>query len=326
MIEFKVGAGVCSEACFNFTSRLFIPSSTDDDLTISRHIHGLSLLHLAMTKAHGIPRCHLLELPVELRLLIYGYTQHTATLNSLMTAKNNHPILLSAQACPPRVTQIKIDGAPYVALIATCSTIRKEYLQFYHDLQAISLHFAFKQLYSHDTVDEFGTLGSYLDHFDQITDKLEMSLCNVSTLTLHLDCSMDTHPNSEYNPRSFREVLTPLPAQMSRLDNLLASFPRLQKLNIEVACWTRFYELYRRSGRSSQPISLLLDQSTAWRDRLPQLIIHETLMIYCAFAEIRSAYAGGQLPGCPRFAYFRAVPTTSPISWEGLDLEPIDFT
>lgn len=279
-----------------------------------------------MTKGQDIPRCCLLDLPVELRLLIYGYTRRTITLDSLIESKRHDFILLSAQNLPPHVRHIKIDGAPCIALIATCSTVRREYLEFYTGLDALGLELAFKHLYNHNTVDEFGTLGSYLDHFDLISPKLERDLCNVSTLTLCLDCGRDTHPRSEYVLRQFWEMLTHLAVQMSCFDTLLDSFPRLQRLNIEVTCWTRFYELFRREGRSSQPLSRILDQSTAWRDRSPRLDIHETLIIYCDFAESRSASSWGSPIGFPRFAYFRGTPATSPISWEGLDLEPIEST
>jgi len=83
--------------------------------------------------SNGYPRSRLLELPVELRLLIYDFTRHTIIRDRPNTREGIAPIIIAGQAAtsPARLhcLRITIDGAPTTALLRLCSTIRHEYMQ-----------------------------------------------------------------------------------------------------------------------------------------------------------------------------------------------------
>jgi len=142
-------------------------------------------IQCSMSTKSPPPRCYLLELPLELRLMIYEHTMHQITLDSQWsqrTLKLDYEPRTSAYR-KPRVEHIMVLNAPRAALLRSCSTIRNEYEQFLGAFKVVSFCFD-NDVGWMSRGFPFRKLDCYLEEFGLVSDTLVNKIHNLTVLIL----------------------------------------------------------------------------------------------------------------------------------------------
>ncbi|GAB7346309.1 hypothetical protein MBLNU457_5029t1 [Dothideomycetes sp. NU457] len=135
------------------------------------------------------PRCYLLELPVELRLMIYEHTRHPVELYSQWSTDSPHspgpelePVARRFIERKPQLYQMSLAGAPFAALLRSCSIVRNEYEKYLGTLEAAKFLF-----FDYDASIyrfSFQALDCHADEFGLVSDTLLNKLHNLTHLRL----------------------------------------------------------------------------------------------------------------------------------------------
>jgi len=133
----------------------------------------------------------LLDLPIEVRLLIYQYTKNQVLLDASNFGVRHRD---HVDEHPLRLKQIRIGGAPPVSLLCTCSTIREEYIRHFSSCSEAQLFFV--SIHRYGPTSTFDPIEDHLKHF-KFSDTLKTSMRNAPTLHLHFVSSRTTFEFSE---------------------------------------------------------------------------------------------------------------------------------
>jgi len=138
------------------------------------------------TKAvNSLRKCALLELPIEIRLLIYEHVQQTFVLQTKLIAKIPMPGLFG-EYCSPRMDSMTVVGSPS-ALKSTCSTIRNEYSRFCTARNTVILTFTCEKISLHN----LGPLENWFEAWE-VPATLMAMIGQTTTLRLNVK-SGDVH-------------------------------------------------------------------------------------------------------------------------------------
>jgi len=148
-------------------------------------------LSLNMKQGGKSSGCRLLDLPIEIRLLIYQHTENKVLMDASIFGVRNRD---HVEEHPLRLKQIHIGRAPPVSLLYTCSTIREEYVRNFSSCLEVQLFFV--SIHGYGPPSDFEQVLDHLKHF-KISDSLKTSMRNASTLHLHFVSSSTTFEFSE---------------------------------------------------------------------------------------------------------------------------------
>jgi len=275
-------------------------------------------------------QCFFLKLPLEVRLLIYKYTQHTEILGSGFGVTDwfNDPepkYSHSGSGC--RSEGIDIDGAPMIDLLTVCSTIRDEYTQFCYPF--VDIQFRYEAIF-HREIYDMESLSWFLVGFGSARqrDSLYQCFCNLPTLTLTFMLpDFNAFACKSTRKRSMYQ-LTDMEVKLINIEHFLEPFSRLKLLRFNIVCDAEWYSK-RRAAHSPDTLWDFMQKKSDFEERFPDLVIRKQLTISSKIAEgpgLSEDDWDDFMPDVERIVRFKATPTTSPSkwAWEGLDLEQIE--
>lgn len=272
--------------------------------------------------------------------MIYEHTLHSVHLQLQWSGSRLDYELIRSVSRRPSLEQIIVFDVPPTALLRSCSTIRKEYEQFFGALKSAS--FKFLDYGSGGSSSNYGfsftTLDRYAEEFGSAFDTLFDKLRNLSRLTLDIRVFVRRLETISGFPRfcivslghanSSAEILR-------KLKVLLDCFPQLTELLLSQTCRANDYRRWRRRHSIDDPFSSsLFGDTAAFQARYPDLFVYMKLQIFCDFAypfdgmrriseDDLSEAAREEFESWPKGTVFAATPSNSPYAWEGLELEQI---
>jgi len=153
-------------------------------------------------------RCRLLELPAELRIMIYQHTQRKIVFKSSLfeELESRSPVISTRNGDhSPRFKQISIDD-PCTMLRSTCSFIRREYQCFFKNLYP-TVNIDLTWFRTAHQASFFWRLEDYVQDFKLPSKAIEMQLRTLTSIHLHFEVPSELYTYRKHSLRDEHQAM-----------------------------------------------------------------------------------------------------------------------